>query len=327
MRRSVVMAVSLSLLVAGCAATASASPRSTAGRQVTSAKPAPSYPASFVGSAMNSDRQGLQIFASGTGQILRSLVNVKDAFWPQVSGSSVYYDTDGPGENCSAIMRIPYRGGRPVVVHRFGHAAAEDAFAVSRDGRMLAYAWSPQPPINQCEAESPSFLTVVNLVTGKSHTISGFPDAVSSLAWSADDRHLVLDFIGRQDNSEAEVLADPFRNASYQPVNPLPCPDGVRSCAEFTPQYDQAGHIVFLACLQPDASTCRFVLAETTGSRSVALASSVGLARSQEGGWSTIDSAGNSAIFTVPRGDGWATYRWTSGHVVRLSQLVDQPSW
>jgi hypothetical protein len=157
--------------------------------------------------------------------------------------------------------------------------------------------------------------------------MSGFPYGVSSLAWSTDDQHLVLDFVARQDSSEAEVLANPFRNAVYHPGSPLPCPDGVRFCAEFTPQYDQAGHIVFVACLQPYASTCRFVLAETTGSRSVALASSVGLARNQGGGWSTIDSAGNAAIFTAPRGDGWATYRWTSGHVVRLSRPVEQPDW
>jgi hypothetical protein len=278
---------------------------------------------------VNGDHQGLQIFASGTGRILRSLVSDKDAFTPQVSGSSVFYGIDGPGENCNAIMRIPYRGGAPVVVHRFGTAAALDAFAVSRDGRMLAYAWS-QPskvPAYRCDAQSPSFLTVVNLVTGQSHTMSGFPYGVSSLAWSPDDQHLVLDFVARQDSSEAEVLADPFGSAVYHPGRPLPCPDGVRFCAEFGPRYDQAGHIVFLACLQPYASTCRFVLAETTGSRSVALASSVGLARNQGGGWSTIDGAGNAAIFTVPRGDGWATYRWTSGHVVRLSRLLAQPDW
>ena len=159
------------------------------------------------------------------------------------------------------------------------------------------------------------------------HGPDNSPPGVSSLAWSTDDQHLVLDFVARQDSSEAEVLADPFGNAVYHPGRPLPCPDGVRFCAEFTPQYDQAGHIVFLACLQPSASTCRFVLAETSGSRSVALASSVGLARNQGGGWSTIDGAGNAAIFTAPRGDGWATYRWTSGHVVRLSRPVEQPDW
>ena len=40
---------------------------------------------------MNSDRQGLQIFASGTGRIIRSLVSDKSASLPQVSGDSVYY--------------------------------------------------------------------------------------------------------------------------------------------------------------------------------------------------------------------------------------------
>ncbi len=155
--------------------------------------------------------------------MLRSLVGVKTAFSPQISGHSVYYGTVGPGKNCSAIMRVPYRGGRPVAVHQFG-GAVEQAFAVSRDGRMLAYAWSPQAdaaPGGTCSATSARFLTVVNLATGQRHTISHLASTIFGLGWSLNDRHLLTG----QDNAEAEVLPDLFSNAAYHPGQPLPCPE------------------------------------------------------------------------------------------------------
>lgn len=289
------------------------------------------YPASFVGSAMTGGSQGLQVFASGSGRMLSSLTRDKDAFAPQVleRARRIYYLADGRGDNCTNILRVPSGGGRPTMVRRLVKATAA-AFAVSQNARLLAYVWSSQAhdaPGFMCDATSPSFLTVVNLVTGQRHTMTGVPGGVSELSWSPDDRHLVVDLTDAADRSEAELVARPLSAATFRRAAPLPCPDRARSCAEFTPQYDRSGQIFFVACLQSAVATCRYVLARSTGRRITSLASTTDVARYQAGGWSAVDWAGSSALFTVPVGRGWATFRWTDGHVAGLSRRAVQLSW
>jgi hypothetical protein len=168
---------------------------------------------------------------------------------------------------------------------------------------------------------------VVNLVTGQRRTMTGVPGGVSGLSWSPDDRQLVVDLTDAADRNEAELVARPLSAAKFRRAAPLPCPDRARSCAGFTPEYDRSGQIFLVACLQPTATTCRYVLARSASGRSVALASTTALARDQEGGWSAVDWAGSSALFTVPADRGWATFRWTDGHIAVLSRRAVQLSW
>jgi hypothetical protein len=87
----------------------------------------PAYPASFVASAMSGGSQGLQVFASGGGRMLRSLTRDKDAFAPQVleRARRIYYLADGRGDDCTNILRVPSDGGRPAVVLRLVKATAD----------------------------------------------------------------------------------------------------------------------------------------------------------------------------------------------------------
>jgi hypothetical protein len=307
--------------------TGSSSPAAT--RQTARA----AYPASFVGTPMGG--QGLAVFSAATGARQRVLTRTKDALGPQVTARPrrVYYQAAGSGLNCTNILRVPYGGGRPAVAHRFVRAQA-DAFAISPDGRMLAYVWSQQlsaVSAAPCSAATPRLLTVDNLVTGTSHTMTGVPATVTSLAWAPDDRRLVVDLVtAGHDSDEAEVLARPLTAARFAPGGPLACPGRVSWCAEFTPQYDQGGRIVFAACLTPGALTCRYVLARTgatTSVRPVTLASVTAPSRTQDGAWSTTDPAGTAAVFTAPTNSGWATYRWSGGRLTRLRTAVAQVSW
>ncbi|HEY1643132.1 MAG TPA: hypothetical protein VGG35_20750 [Streptosporangiaceae bacterium] len=292
------------------------------------------YPASFAGSAMTGGRQGLQVFAARSGRLLRPVTTVKSASGPEVAGHprQLYYLTDGTGPNCSTIMRFRYGGGQPRVLRRFVNISVA-AFTVSRDGRMLAYVWSPQgsaAPGFRCDVTSPANLTVQNLRTGARHTLRGVPGGVSGLAWSPRDRRLAVDVTGGPlDISQVRVLAQPLTAARYDPGRPLRCPAAGRSCAEFTPQFTTAGAVAFTACLQLSARTCRYVLARAGGSRTVVLARlGRGLARTQDGAWSAVDPAGSAAIVTTPLGARFATYRWVRGHgVVRLHRPVNGVSW
>ncbi len=289
------------------------------------------YPAWFAGAAMGGPG-GLQIFAALTGRRLRVLTPAKGDQLPDVVPGRrlIYYFDDVPsGGDCGSIMALPYRGGRPAAVLRLAGQVL-GAYAVSADGKYLAYSW--QPPSHQagwsCNPVSSGRLTIVNLTTGARHTISGVPP-LFGLAWAPSDQALVIDRpAGDMATSEAEVLAHPLTTSRYRAGTPLPCPDRVRGCAEFTPTYDSSGRIVYVAALTPQGAQSRFVLTRLRDGVATGLATSRGAGRGQGGGWSVTDASGSAVIFTMPDGSGWATFRWTAGaSLTRLRPTVTEPAW
>jgi hypothetical protein len=344
----------LLVLLAGCqaevAATASAT-RSGPGIPALRA----GYPASFLGSVINGCGphsklprpmcQGLGIFSSSSGRGERSIVGLKDAFSPEVLEHPhvVYYFTDGQGRNCSNLMRIPYRGGRPTLVRRFVGTAL-NSFAVSADGTMLAYQTFPQTNNGSggaCTLQDGSLLTVVNLVTGARHTITGAPD-IFDMAWSKRGRELAIEYPhGPYAVSAVQVLVHPFAIARFTHflagATP-PCPDRARQCLQFSPSYSADGQLFYLAGVAvkgssdrgtepPCGRTCRYVLTAVSGSRASALTSAIGENRSQASAWCTVSGPGNAAIITVPDGKAFATLRYANGHAVRLKYPVADVSW
>ena len=305
-------------------------------------------PASFAGTPINgcggsippARCQGILIFAAGSGRALRTLVDVKDAFAPEVveHPHAVYYFTDGPGRNCSDIMRIGYSGGRPVLVRRLVNALL-GTYAISENGKLLAYHYYPQrQPGPECGETDVSLLTVVNLATGVGHTISGVP-TVFDMTWSPGGKDLALEFpSGPYATSTIGVITDPFSAGRNRPGRPLPCPGHVRSCLEFSPRYGGAGQIFYVAGVPPAhpvqqrqnppcGLTCRYVLTRVTAGHAVALASTSGLNRSQASAWCAVDQAGSAVILTAPSGRGFATYRWSPGRLTRLLPGAAWPSW
>jgi hypothetical protein len=341
--RAVLAASLASLAIGGCTEMGTEQVSSTGGKV-----PAP-YPASFAGAVINgctdgrfaaATCSGLKVFSSRSGQVIRNLTR-DDPFSPEVlsSARAVYYFRPGKGNDCANLLRVPYGGGRATVVRRFVNEAL-GTYAISGDGTMLAYQHYPQKnavPRFPCGETDVSLLTVVNLATGARHTTPA--PAIFDMAWSPDDKHLAIEFpVTPTANSAVQVLAQPFSIPRSRPGTLLPCPDRARTCLQFSPRYDQAGHIFYIAGLPaagsgdrqqdpPCGLSCRYILTEVTGTRVADLASIVGLNRSQDSAWCAVNPSGTAAVFTVPRGRGFATFRWSGGRITRLKYPVTGVSW
>jgi hypothetical protein len=342
--------LAVAMLATGCsvALTAGTTTSARVGGGAGTAAAQAGYPPSFVGQVIDCPKgippaecQGLTVFSAATGQPLRSLTGLKDVFSPEVTQHPhvVYYLTLGKGTNCQNIMRIPYRGGKATLVRKFVRVTV-GAYAVSPDGKMLAYQYFPlkSPLAGDCEPDGASRITVMNLVTGAKHTITNAP-LVLDMAWAPNDHALALEYTrGSYATSAVQVISSPFSVRRLATGAALPCPGRVHRCLQFSPRYAGAGELFYLAGVPakgsadrttepPCGQTCRYVLTRVTGTSAVGLTSATGLNRPQGSGWCAVDQAGNAALFTVPYGKGFATFRYVAGHVTRLKYAVQGVTW
>jgi hypothetical protein len=341
-------AVATLVLLTGCQARVAATTGGT-GSRLDGPVLRPGYPASFIGSALDSCGprsrlprrlcQGLDVFSAATGAPERSLSGQKDAFSPEVLEHPhvVYYFTVGQGSDCDKLLRVPYGGSRPTLVRRFTRVALT-SFAVSADGMMLAYQTARGTASGACSAQGRSLLTVVNLATGARHVIAGAP-AIFDMAWSKRGRQLAIEYPrGTYAISAIQVLVHPFTVRRFTTGTAPPCPDGKHSCLQFSPHYSADGQLFYLAgiaapgspdrgAFPPCGRTCRYILTAAAGSRAISLTAATGENRNQASAWCTVTGPGNAAILTVPDRTGFATYRYANGHVIRLKYPVAWVTW
>jgi len=239
-----------------------ATPRSTSSLTPTTVTALPDVtgaPGTFVADVTVTSRatdQGsgaLVVLSARTGALLRWLTKPPPLVYDtvdQVTGSGWVYFTQTTSDRCdgSQVFRAPLAGGTAKPVVRGG-----TDYVVSTDGRFVAYTWArgtcPVPPA----ASLPEYLTVLDLETGRSHTLtvadqptSMQPPGIGQLSWSPDDRHLAGGISETAAISTVAILS-PFDQSNVFDGEQLPpCTLSSKGCWEGGPSYGTNGSLSYV---------------------------------------------------------------------------------
>jgi hypothetical protein len=230
---------------------------------------APGYPAYFAASVSGSGRgarQGLALFSSSTGKLVRWLLHSKAGPTPVAvspGGKWLYYYNQAAlaRSRCRAnafsepwLWRVPVRGGPP---HWAGIRST--SIAISPDGRMVAW-------VSARGCRRTLRITVWNRETGAIRRIllasnrrgSRNPVFGAQLSWAPDDTHLAV-ALAPDSGSNTLAVIDARQARSVAGARSIgPCAGRYVGCLD--PAFDVRGRLSFLRWLEKGETLNEWVM-------------------------------------------------------------------
>ncbi|MDX6229429.1 MAG: hypothetical protein QOI76_2819 [Frankiales bacterium] len=227
----------------------------------------------------------------------------------------VYFLQPSSTDSCLLdLWRVRESGGPASRVTQVGRS--DGSTAMTRDGRLLAYATLRNACAPHTYALGLDEVVVVNLVTGRRHVISVQTGAPASLAWGPGGRTLA---VGEHlERDQIHLFNDPFAfTASAAGSAPaLPCPAGT-SCWQDSPSFSRDGALLYLAAIDNPLHSCLVSVCQdmtydvviVRGGSAVAAVSQRARAGVETTG--TVDAGGGAVIYNLPStGGGASVWRW-----------------
>lgn len=322
MRRLAYSVVLILAAAAGCGATLSASEHARS-RLV-------SFPSTFVAGS----GEGITVFSSRTGSVVRRLThNARDSDPMLTQGDRWVYFLRVPAVlGCSMqLWRVPVSGGPAKELGSGGVPGGP--VAISRNGELLAYTVGPPGPCNPRRGETA--LMLVDRRTGAHRRIDG---QVEGLAWAPHGRGLaVVTPVGPGAVYRIRLLHDPFHVTSLTATPPLPCP-AADGCYDMSPSFDTGGGLFYVAQISThpgdycSVGVChRWTYAiEAFHGRTSRVLTSRKMYGDAQITSATVSASGCAVVYTLPAVSGRKVWRWSAGRAAPIPApggSGTQPAW